>query len=634
MEQTPALAIGFLVVFLPGVMAFAGVGVRGLALVAAAPLFGVFATGAVAVVISIVGFTWSPVSWAAMMLVVVLMTWATGWVLGRPILASVKVWRSMLPIALCVGALLVAWRLAAYIGDAEAISQTNDAVFHMNAVRYILETGDASSLHVSSVIGGAGFYPGAWHAIVSLVVQCTGASIPVAANAVTLLIGAVIWPLGIAWLTSLVTGSSTLAAYAAVLAGVMQNFPLLMFQWGVLFPNALSTALIPAAVALVILLPAWNHGSRSWQATLRVVLVVSVAGGALALSQPAALLAWAAICLVWLSFHLLRTPQSRRSWRSWTILAVVWLALAILWLLLSRSTSGSHWPFFRTRFEALADVVFNSHVMIGPQIGISILMVVGIIAAVRRPAQRWLAAAWLGVSVMYWLVAAVGNETVRNFVLGAWYADPYRIAAIVPVVVIPIAALGVDLLVRTVATRTSRGASVVARSAVAMLVVLVAALVLLRPTPLPSITARTYDPVSRYDSSATSYLSDDERSLLEQLDELVEGGARVIGNPSTGTGFGYFFSGVDVYPRTWSPPGGEEWQTLAEELRDAASTPGVCEALAAYGDAEYVLDFGPGEARAGRWLMPGMTDFEGQPGFVLVAQEGNASLWRITACGQ
>ena len=45
-----------------------------------------------------------------------------------------------------------------------------------------------------------------------------------------------------------------------------------------------------------------------------------------------------------------------------------------------------------------------------------------------------------------------------------------------------------------------------------------------------------------------------------------------------------------------------------------------------------MLDFGPGEKTAGRFVLRGMTDFAAAKGFELVAAEGDAELWRITAC--
>lgn len=107
----------------------------------------------------------------------------------------------------------------------------------------------------------------------------------------------------------------------------------------------------------------------------------------------------------------------------------------------------------------------------------------------------------------------------------------------------------------------------------------------------------------------------------------------IIANPSTGAGFAYVLGERDIVPRTWAPPQSAAWDVIAAHLRDAAEDPAVCEALAAYGDPEYVLDFGIGGTGPGEYLMPGMTDFEDRPGFEEVASEGDASLWRITACG-
>src|SRR5690606_15525393 len=96
--------------------------------------------------------------------------------------------------------------------------------------------------------------------------------------------------------------------------------------------------------------------------------------------------------------------------------------------------------------------------------------------------------------------------------------------------------------------------------------------------------------------------------------------------------FGYMLSGIDVYPRTWATPRTEAWKVLSADLRDAASDPAACEALAVYGDPRYVLDFGIGDDTPGRHFAPGMTRFEGQDGFEWVAGDGEVSLWRITAC--
>ncbi|WP_243224838.1 DUF6541 family protein [Microbacterium sp. CIAB417] len=642
LAQTPALLAAILVVFVPGVLALWGVGLRGLALLAAAPVFGVAVVGVTALVFGALGIPWSPLSWGGAALVLVVVAWVLGRLFGNrlpPAESRGATW--ILPVALAIGALFGIWRLAAYISDPTALSQTNDAVFHMNAVRFALETADASSLHINAVIGGRSFYPAAWHGVVSLVVMLTGSQITVAVNMLTLVIGAFIWPLGIAWLTKQITGSITISAYAAVFSGAMQAFPLLMFQWGVLFPNALSTALIPAGIAIVMSLPRWNRNTDRVRAGFRTLLLVLLVMAALLLSQPAALLPWAAICAVWLTFHLLggSSGVSRRV----AIISVVatWVALVGVWAYLAQGTSGSHWGPFRGKLEAVLDVILNGQVTLPFAYGVSVLMLLGLVVAVRRASYRWFVVAWLGISGLYVLVAAVGNPFIREHVLGAWYADPYRIAALAPIVVIPLAAIGFDAIVRWAArlwrgTATPPKASVVSAIALIVAVLGMLVLVLLRSVAMPQYMDRTFELDSRYaaDPERFGYLDPDERALLESLGEYVPEGERVIGNPGTGSGFGYVLSGYDVFPRTWSPPNTEDWALIGESLRDAAEDPDVCDALETYGSPQYVLDFGPGEERAGRWLMPGMTDFAEQDGFELVAERGDASLWRITACAE
>lgn len=634
--QLPVLVVAVTVVFVPGALAMRFAGLRGLALLAAAPLFTVAATAVVALGFGFVGTPWSALSWACAMTLLILVSALLGRSAGgRLAFEPSSAVRWLLPAAVVVGVALSAWRVVGYVQDPSGISQTNDAVFHMNAVRYVLETADASSLHVNSVIGGRSFYPAAWHALASLIVLVTGAEIAVATNMLTVVIAALIWPLGIAWLTRAVTGSSTVASYAAVLSGSLQTFPLLMFQWGVLFPNALSTAMIPAAVALVITVRGWQGQTARWAHAARVVLLILVGAAAILLAQPAGILPWMAICAVWVTAHIL---ERRRDWgwrRVVGLSAALWLVVLAIWLYLAQGTSGSHWSPFRGESAALLDVLLNGQTLIPFAYGVSFLMLVGIVVAVRSGGLRWFVVAWAGISGLYLLVAAIGAPVVRDGLLGAWYADPYRIAALAPIVVIPLAAVGADALVRALSARTRIGRTdTTASVGLAAVTLFMVALILLRPVAMPAVTQGTYDRESRYLAADDAYLDPDERRLLESLDDHVPAGSRVIANPSTGSGFGYFLSGRDVYPRTWAAPTSDAWEVLAAGLRDAATDPAVCDALGMYGSPEYVLDFGIGEEAPGRYLAPGMTDFVGQPGFVLVDAVGEASLWRITACTQ
>ncbi|TFV83806.1 hypothetical protein E4V99_01575 [Microbacterium sp. dk485] len=631
---TPVILAAAAIILGPGAAVLALLGMRGLRLWGLAPVVGTVTVGGLALVLDVVGIPWTPLSFLAGSLLLIVSAAVAGRVLNlrrTPARPPLQARTALLVAGIAVGATLILVRLVLYIEGPDNISQTNDAVFHLNALRYILETQSASAMEVSGVIGGRGFYPAGWHGITSLVVMMTGTSIPVAANAVAVVIAVVIWPIGIALLARTATDDDSVAAAAGVLAGALHTFPLLMFQWGVLYPNALSTALIPAALSAVLTVPRWVRGTDGWpggwRGAVAAATVVLMSIGAIGIAQPAGLLAFGLLSLVWATFAVLRTP---RRWVPVLAVVVLWGALAGLWVVLSSSTSGVHWDPFRGNLRALADVVLTAHLRLPPAILVSVLTLVGIVAALRSPRLRWLVGAWLAISALYVAVAAVDREGLRTLLLGAWYADPYRISALVPLVVIPLAALGAATIAAGVAALV-RDRGKAQWLTYALIAVLLVIGIVVRPVQqMPEGTS--FDTKSRYAEDATSYLSPAERAFLEELPRYVEEDARILVNPSTGGALGYMLSGLDVFPRTWAPPRHLAWYTLADGLRDAADDPAVCAALAEYSDPEYVLDFGPGEEAPGRYVMPGMTGFAGEDGFERVAGSGPATLWRITAC--
>ena len=103
----------------------------------------------------------------------------------------------MVAAAVAAGSSL--WLNTRIIARPDAFSQTFDNIFHLNAVRWILDTGNASSLQFAMTSGGARFnyYPVAWHDVISLALQIAGRADPVAGtNAMILVAGALVWPAG------------------------------------------------------------------------------------------------------------------------------------------------------------------------------------------------------------------------------------------------------------------------------------------------------------------------------------------------------------------------------------------------------------------------------------------------------
>ena len=654
--QTPALVASIAVVFGPGLFVLAAIGIRGLGLWALAPAISTTALTGSALVTGLLGIPWRPLPAALSILVLagVALAFRQGFGLPAAPARAPDRLRGILTTGVLIGIAFTGVRLGMYIGEPAAISQTNDAAFHLSALRFALDAGAASPLEISGVIGATSFYPSGWHVLTVLVPQLTGASVEVAANTVSLVLAAVAWPLGVAYLARSAAG--TLAgSVAAALAGFITAFPLLLIQWGILYPQLLAVAVLPAAVAVVVAAAALRSGHPAeaeapadadrrtrTACAIRVIVVIAAAAGAIAVAQPSVLLAWAAASLAFgVSAAILGRATMARRVRvlAWSALLAGVLLTAAAWWFFSRSVSV-RWPPTAGKAEALVEILANAHLGYPPSILVSALALIGLGVAVASPRLRWLGAVWLVFSGLYFTTAAIGSPVLRSWLVGAWYEDPYRLAALTPVATLPLAGIGgawlVSLAVRGVRTASGvRGAQPGRRAggvAMALIgVVGAVALVIVPQIDRRDVFADRIDP-NLYAVSADSFLSADELAILERLDDLVPEDAVVVGNPSTGAAFGYALSGRDVIPRSWAAPSNAAYSVLWTSLRDAGTNPQVCAALDTLG-ATYVLDFGPGEVYPGRWVMPGFTNIDGQPGFELVAREGAASLYEVTACG-
>ncbi|WP_438353562.1 DUF6541 family protein [Microbacterium sp. CJ88] len=632
LAQTPALVVAALTLFLPGLVVGGILRLRGLTLWAVAPVISITALTAAATVLGLAGAPWRP--WSAAVGVVVAVALAVAVrvaiVPDAAPRARADGHRWMLVAGVVSGVILTALRVGLYIGSPSAISQTNDALFHLNAVRFAAETGAASPLQLTSMIGAGSFYPSAWHVVASLVVQFTGTSVEVAANATSVAVAALAWPLGVAVLTRAVAGSRA-AAIATVAAAAIPAFPLLMLQWGVLYPQLVAVAVLPASIAVVVMASELAAGRRaSW---VRPVLLVAAGVAALVFAQPSVLLAWVVAVVAIAFFAVLRSwkgsgPRARIL--SAGALVAGAAGATVLWYLFGRSIAGT-WPPSTSLPVAAVEVLANGYLGYPWAVGVSILSLIGLVVAVRAPRQRWIALTWAILALLYVVSAAVGSPLVRAFLVDPWYDDPYRLAAMMPVVVLPLAGIGASSVIGWASA--ALGTSVRRTAAVAAGVVIVvgaASLVVAPEIQRRDVFAHRIDP-NLYRVTADSFLSADELAVLERLDQTVPADGVVIGNPGTGMAFGYAISGRNVVPRTWSPPPSGEFGVLWTSLRDVAADPAVCAALDAFG-ARYVLDFGPGEEYPGRWLMPGFDRLDGQPGFTLLDRQGAATLWYVTAC--
>jgi hypothetical protein len=227
LTQWWTLLATLLVVFVPGLAAAWSIGLRRLGAWAFAPVGSVAMISLLATVYGFVRIPWTLLSVLIGLVVIAALLVACRLLLGipdrRPRVTGAR-WPVV--VALLVAAVLLTVRVTVYIRDPGNISQTNDAAFHLGAVRAIIEHANASSFGLAGLIDPAaigGFYPGAWHATDSIVSMLAG-DIAVSTNILALVFAAVVWPLGITWLTQVVLRRRLASAAAAAMSPVFVIF--------------------------------------------------------------------------------------------------------------------------------------------------------------------------------------------------------------------------------------------------------------------------------------------------------------------------------------------------------------------------------------------------------------------------
>lgn len=545
-------------------------------------------------------------------------------------------------------ALVLGWLTVVLgFGRVDEISSTYDAVFHYNAVAHILDTGDASSLTLGTLTNpgsATALYPAAWHDLVALVATTSGAGVPVATNLTAWAVAALVWPLSVLLLTRQTVGRSTGAAFAApAVATGFTAFPWALMSFGVLWPNLLGVSLLPAVLAAVVTVAGVARHSVLGRGGAAVLLVTTVP--ALGLAHPNAVFSVAVLGLFPVLWGLGRLARHRIATRHWwqpvagfaTVAAVVG---GVLWLMLVSpllaGVRGFDWPAFTDPPNAVVEVLLNAPNGRPYLVVLSVVVLVGVVGALRRVATSWLVPAHLASGALYVLSASSDGE-LSAALTGPWYNDSYRLAAMVPVSGAPLAVIGLLVLAgaarRGLARRPGPARGLARRRGAPAAAVAVVAALLVALSGGLGVATHAAVLAGTYRTPTDVLLEPGQREFLQRAAELVPPDAVVAADPYTGNALLYPLTGREVlFPHmtgNWTPA-----QTLlATRMRDAAVDPRVCDAAAAT-RVGYVLT-GPitfwAWSGGARWY-PGLHDIAPVPGFELLAEGAGHELWRLTAC--
>jgi hypothetical protein len=555
--------------------------------------------------------------------------------------------------AFAVAGALIAWRTLQVIGTPGSISQTYDAIFHLNSVRFALDTGQASSLTIGAMTGG-GFYPAGWNAVATYVASTTAAEVPVAVNITSIILASVFWPLSCLLMTTWVAGRRTAATISAGIAcASLGAFPLLMLDFGVLYPNLLAISVLPASVALAARLTRSGAVADCGQVQAALGLLLCLSG--LVVAHPTTFMAWLLWTLPMAALVVYRSASGvwkdramnrRRFGLYLSALLAYGVLFLILWLYLRPPEEASFWGPYRTVAQALGEALLVAPMGLAPAWLVAPLAILGLWSCFRRPHSfAWAGIAFVIFSGIFVLVAGFPSSSIRNFIAGVWYNDSYRVAALLPLGAVLMVALGVDwaesqlsggrwralsirLLQRLRGPASGGGSRLVRLGGMAALAVLAAAV-----GQQGSVKHEVGQASQRYAISHDSALvSADELELIHRLPQTVPADSTVVGNPYTGAALSYALGDRKAAQLHILSSVSPELEEIYNNLGSVATDPDVCAAVQAE-KAFYVLDFGTKEVHGGEHTPPGLMHLDRNPGVELIDSRGEAKLYKITACG-
>lgn len=626
-----------------------------------APLLSFALVAVSAIVLGKTGIPWSLISFVLVAAVLVAAAAGLMWLVGRrwPALASASWPGNDVPVAWPVvgavlGGFLVLHMTEDMVYGPEAFSQSLDNSFHMNAIRWIQEHGDASSLTLGAVSAAdqqPTFYPAGWHDFVSLIYSTTGTSIATATIVTVLLAASFVWPCSLVALSLSIPKLRRLQALAIpAIIGGFAAFPGLLLRWGVLFPNLLGYALLPTFVALMVhLVQSLLRREFSVLLSLGLSALVGIAG--LALVHPNAVVSAVVFALPMLLAGVVQVSRShelasRQKWVGSALLGLVILGCVGVWWFLRPGASASNtWEPTLTEGEALYQFLFlgleNANQLrdtFNPSYLAGFLALWGVGYLLYKHRNLWLIASWALIGYLWIIAATVPRGDFRLLMVGPWYTDHFRLAALVVFPSVLLAGIGLGGFVEGLLTwivrrvpRTARLNVATAGMGVAAVLVLVLAGLTSR---VPSVQETTLAVSKEYRVTPSSVVvTQDELNVINEIPKIVPKSDTIVNNPWDGSPFIYALADRHLTSYHFEFQTSPKYAAIINDLKDAATNPEVCREVKQYRAYWYVhmenqLNFGPDAQKNYDALVEASATDLMTP----VYSSGPVVLYRITAC--
>lgn len=581
---------------------------------------------------------------------------------------------NLLLLCLAISYIAVTWIFVKNLDGPGSILQANDNVHHLGMMYGFAISGDYSSIGYSLYplstdivpyeVSSTSFYPSAWHAIGAMVINLAGLPTSLVANALNATLAGIVFPASMfALLSELFTGNKLLLLASSIVMVSFGAFPWEYLVFGPLYPNLLSFAIVPiAALAFVTLCKMGiSITSRIKAAVIFVLSLVS-----LVFSQTNAVFTLGMFLAPYCVYrsgdiaplhagdeHFLQRNQKL------IIRIVAAVIIACIWyvafkLPFIQNVVTYNWSSTISKTQAIVNVLFlamTKQTTAQPLLGF--LVLVGIVYTLGKRQYLWLSFSYALAALAYVLSSST-EGFLKQLLSGFWYTDPQRLAAMVGLFGIPLAALGVYSICK-LACRLMPASEIEKRAFDHRIVV---------PALLVTITASLFFPsfsvsgigevitgfgslsktiFDQNSAQSVNVLDEDERVFAEEALSIIPEGSLIINQPNDGSAFLYPLYGANLYYRDLFGPGSKETDIssiIRQGIDEVGIDPEVREATEAIG-ARYILilDMGGASTPDRRflsrynpetWEAINSIDDE-TPGLNMLLSEGDMRLYEIVS---
>ena len=484
-----------------------------------------------------------------------------------------------------------------------------------------------------------------------LIYSTTGTSIATATIVMILLAAGIIWPCSLVAMCLSIPHLRPLQALAipALTCGFFA-FPGLLLFWGVLFPNLLGYALLPAFVALLLHMIQLMV-RREYSFVLSLSLTILVGLGGLALVHPNAVVSAAVFAVPMLLggvVQVLRAhgASTRERLVGTGVLVALIAGCVSIWLTLRPSEEASDlWTAIMSEGEAVYQFLFlgleNANPLGGnfaPAYLLGFLALWGVGYLLYKRRNLWLIGSWMLVGYMWIVAASVPRGDFRLLMVAPWYTDHFRLAALVVFPAVLLAGIGLGGAVEGLFVRIMHAIPREKHAKVAPVMMGVSMVLVLAVAGLSSRTQAMHDATlqvaNRYQVTPTSdILNQDEMNVINEIQKIVPKGDVIANNPWDGSAYIYALADRHLTSYHFEFQTSPKYEPILKDLKDARTNPEVCRVVNEYNVHWYVHlenqgNFGPSQQKN----YDGMVAAIGTDVLTPVYSSGPMTLYRISAC--